>query len=180
MNPKLEIKYLKLEKSRNRLFDELDGLEGEMLNTPPAEGKWSINQIIAHLMLVEKLSVDYIQHKIEKKQPLPLSSFSNSCKSLLMKAVLQSGIKFKAPESVASVPATATLSSLRNQWDEERFRLEDVLTDLPHNLFDKCLFKHPYAGPLSITQTLIFFQDHFNHHLRQIQHQKQVLLKQTD
>lgn len=178
MNPKLELKYLKLEKSRNDLFDELEGLEESMLNCPPAEDKWSINQIIAHLLLVEQLSTDHVARKLEQKEALASSTFTftSTCKRLLMKVVLQSGIKLKAPEKVASVPATASLTELRQQWDEARFKLEDVLTELPYDLLDKCLYKHPYAGPLTISQMLTFFQDHFHHHLAQIQQQRKALL----
>lgn len=177
MNPKLEIKYLNLEKSRNRLLDELEGLDDELLNICPAEGKWSINQIVYHLMEVEKLTTGYINNKLQNQESLVSSSISNGLKSLLLKLALRSGRKFTAPAVVATVPDSAMLVKLRQQWDHTRFKLEDVLNEVPAHLLGKCLFKHPYAGPLTISQTLDFLQDHFTHHESQIRQLKKNLVK---
>ncbi|WP_299824525.1 DinB family protein [uncultured Pontibacter sp.] len=177
MNPKLEIKYLNLEKSRNLLLDELEGLDDELLNTPPAAGKWSINQIVYHMIQVEKVTAGYVNNKLQKQENLGNSSFANGFKAILLKLALRSGRKYKAPAMVAEVPETAALHKLRQQWDDTRFNLEDVLNEVPANLMDKCLFKHPYVGPLSINQTLSFLQDHFTHHERQIQQLKRSLVK---
>lgn len=177
MNLKLEAKYLRLEQSRNRLLDELEVLDENLLNTPAAEGKWSILQHIAHLLLIDKVTMSYVQHKLAQQDELLTASFSNALKSLLLKLALQSGKKYKAPPMVSNVPEHASLPALRQEWDDIRFKLEDVLTDIPNELLNKCLFKHPNAGPLTISQTLTFLQDHFDHHLRSIQQLKQQLVK---
>lgn len=175
MDPKLEYKYLRLEKTRNRLLDELEGLDDDLLNIPAADGKWSINQILCHLIKSEQLTAGYIKKKLSDKEDLGCSSFSNSYKSLLLKLALKSGKKFNAPASVAEVPGSSSFFDIRRQWDEVRFTMEDVLTEIPEDALDKCLFRHPYAGPLSVLQTLTFLQDHFDHHLPQI-HQLKVRL----
>lgn len=178
MNPKLEISYLFLEKSRNRLLNELEGFEDGQLNVLPATDKWSINQIVAHMVLVEQLTSGYIQNKIEKDETLHTSTFSNIARNILLKVALKSGMKFKAPETVASVPEKASLASLRRQWDSVRYNLEDLLTELPPHMLDKYLFKHPAVGPLTVNQTLSFLQDHFDHHLKQINQLKKQLIEQ--
>lgn len=178
MDPKLEVKYLFLEKSRNRLLDELEGFEDIQLNVLPAKDKWSINQVVAHLILVEQVTTGYIQHKIRNNETLATSQFKNITNCILLKLALKSGMKFKAPQAVASVPDTASLPVLRLQWDSIRYELEDVLTGLPPHMMDKFLFRHPYSGPLTVSQTLSFLQDHFDHHLQQIRQLKQQFLKQ--
>lgn len=177
MNPKLEVKYLYLEKSRNKLFKDLQDIDDTVLNTPPAEGKWSIGQIMAHLLQVEQATIAYVQRKIEQQESLHTSSLKNSINALLLKMALNSGMKFKAPAVVANVPEEVSLEQLHLQWDNTRYQLEDLLTEMPPALLDKCLFRHPYAGMMSIGQTLTFIQDHFNHHLQQIQHIRQQLEK---
>ena len=176
MNLKLEAKYLQLEKSRNRLLDELEGLDDDLLNTPAAGGKWSIAQHIAHLLLVDKKTMQYVQHKLAQQDKLRPAALSHSVRSLLLKLALHSGKRYKAPPVVADVPDRAALPELRQEWDDIRFRLEDVLTDIPPQHLDKCLFRHPNAGPLTISQTLTFLQDHFNHHHRAIYHLKRQLV----
>ncbi|MEJ8755714.1 DinB family protein [Pontibacter sp. H259] len=177
MNPKLESKYLYLEKSRNRLLKDLEELDETILNASPAEGKWSIGQIVAHLVQVEQLTMGYIQRKLQKEEQLQQASIKNAVNALLLKAALGSGMKFKAPPVAADVPAEVDLNTVRLQWDETRYKLEDMLTELPPAMLDKCLFRHPYAGMLSITQTLTFIQDHFNHHMQQINYLKQQFSK---
>ncbi|MHC2990775.1 hypothetical protein OB13_03960 [Pontibacter sp. HJ8] len=177
MNPQLEAQYLKLEETRNQLLDDLEGLDDEFLNTPPAAGKWAVNQIIAHLIQVEQLTNSYIQRKVQKQETLGDASIAHTFRSLLLKLALHSGMKFKAPDAVAAVPDRSSLSALRSQWDNSRYHLEDTLTELPRELLDKCLFRHPYAGPLSITQTMSFLQDHFHHHARQISQIRHQLIK---
>ncbi|TXK44885.1 DinB family protein [Pontibacter qinzhouensis] len=175
MNLLLEVKYLKLEKSRNRLLDALEQVDPVILNTKIAEDKWSIAQIVAHLVLVEEFTLSYMQRKLEEPEKLPAASLKNYLKSLLLKLALKSKLKFKAPPRVADVPDKVCLQSLRRQWNGVRYTFEDLLTDLPPELLDKCLFKHPYVGPLSVTQCLTFLQDHFDHHAAQIKHLKQAL-----
>ncbi len=176
MNPTLEIKYLRLEKSRNRLLDELEGLDEDLLLMQPTDGKWSINQIIHHLIQVEKLTTGYIQNKLQKDTPLKSSAIPNKLKFILLKLALKSNKKFKAPSVVAEVSNSEQLADLRKQWDTIRFSLEDLLNDIPAQLIDKYYFKHPSAGPLTIVQTLSFLQDHFDHHLRQIEIQRKNLM----
>lgn len=176
MNLKLEAKYLRLEQSRNRLLDELEGLDEDLLNTPAAVGKWSILQHIAHLLLVDKVMMQYVQHKLAQQDKLRSAALSHSIRSLLLKLALQSGKRYKAPPMVATVPDYAALAALRQEWDDIRFMLEDVLTDIPPQHLDKCLFRHPYAGPLTISQALTFLQDHFNHHHRAISLLKRQLV----
>lgn len=176
MNPTLESRYLKLEETRNRLLDELEGLDEELLNHPAAPGKWSINQIVAHMIQVEQLTNSYIQRKIQTED-LPASCLTNALRALLLRVALHSGMKFKAPAAVAGVPEQALLPSLRVQWDNARYQFEDTLTEMPPQLMDRCVFRHPYAGMLSISQTLDFLQDHFSHHARQITRLRQQLMR---
>ncbi|MCJ8166383.1 DinB family protein [Pontibacter sp. E15-1] len=177
MNLKLETKYLGLENSRNRLLDELEGLDDEQLNTSVEEGKWSIVQHLAHVLLVDKSAMDYVLYKLEHAHDLPAASLSNAIKSLALKLALRSGKKYAAPPAVAAIPSHVSLTALRHEWDDNRFQLEDVLTDFPDELLDRCIFKHPHVGPLTISQTLTFLQDHFDHHLRAIRHIQHELLK---
>jgi uncharacterized damage-inducible protein DinB len=177
MNPKFEVKYLFLEKSRNRLLDELESFEDGQLNVIPAPNQWSINQIVAHLIMVDRLTIGYIQNKVKKEQTLKTTFIANFIKNIALKVALKSGLKFKAPQVVASVPEKSSLETLRSQWDGVRFELEDLLTELPSNMMDKYLFKHPSSGPLTTIQALSFLQDHFDHHLQQIRQLKQQFIR---
>ncbi|GHA61303.1 DinB family protein [Pontibacter akesuensis] len=177
MNPKLEDKYLRLEQTRNRLLDELESLDETQLNAAPAEEKWSINQHVAHLTLVDKATLGNILYKLQHQDQLQDSSLKQAVKALLLRVALKSGKKYRAPVQVANVPATSQLPELRQEWDTVRFQLEDELTAMPRHVMGKGLFKHPRVGYLTIGQTLTFLQDHFDHHYLIIQSLKSEITK---
>ncbi|RAU83459.1 DinB family protein [Pontibacter arcticus] len=169
MNPRLEAKYLQLEKSRNRLLDKLEVYDEAILTAQPTEGKWSVMEIIAHLIQVDELTLSYIQHKVKKENELKAASFSSELYTILLKLALKSGMKFKAPSSIATLASYGEdLQTLRQKWNEVRYQLEDMLTDLPAQVLDKAIFRHPRVGMLTINQTLTFLQDHFDHHMPQV------------
>ncbi|RIJ42125.1 DinB family protein [Pontibacter oryzae] len=171
MIPKLENKYLRLEQTRNRLLDELEALTDEQLNTAAPGGKWSLNQHVAHLIMVDEVTLNSIQYKLKQPGTLKPAGFSQALKALLLKVALLSGRKYKAPAPVADVPDHSDLQDLRHNWNNARFALEDTLTALNPDQIDKCLFKHPRVGPLNVLQTLAFLQDHFDHHQKIMQQQ---------
>ncbi|WP_276496149.1 DinB family protein [Pontibacter litorisediminis] len=176
MNPKLEDKYLRLEELRNRLLDELAGLDDAQLNKAPAPEKWSINQHVAHLVLVEERALDNVRYKLQRQEELQDVGLAQEAKLLLVKVALHSGRKFVAPPVVVSVPEVCHLPELRQQWDKVRFELEDELTSFPQPLLEKGVFKHPMIGYLTIGQALNFLQDHFIHHKHIMQAHKQALV----
>ncbi|MHA6247660.1 DinB family protein [Pontibacter sp. CAU 1760] len=176
MNLTLEAKYLRMETSRNRLLDELESLETELLKTAPEEGKWSIMQHLGHLVLVDKYTLGYVQRKLEQPEKLRDVQISGIFKSALLKLALLSGRKYKAPSVVATMPDYDSLVGLRQQWDDLRFTMEDVLSAIPEDLLHKALFKHPRTGYMNISQTLKFLQAHFDHHLRIVHQLKKRLI----
>ncbi|MFD1188455.1 DinB family protein [Pontibacter rugosus] len=176
MDAKLESKYLRLEQTRNLLLDELESLDDAQLNSMPAAGKWSLNQHVAHLVIVDDAALGGIRYKLQQQDKLRDSTFAQAVKAFLLKVALKSGKKYKAPAAVATVPDTAHLPALRQNWDKVRFQLEDELTSMPHHLLDKGIFKHPRVGYLNINQTLSFLQDHFDHHVQIMQRIKSELI----
>jgi len=64
LDKKLKHYFAQLEQQKNNLLNELSSLSVEKLNSAPA-GKWSITQIVAHLITVERLSIQYMQKKIQ-------------------------------------------------------------------------------------------------------------------
>jgi hypothetical protein len=63
VNPQLQHLFLELEKQRNDILSLLTFLPETQLHQHPP-GKWSIAQIISHLIASEQLSVNYLNKKI--------------------------------------------------------------------------------------------------------------------
>ncbi len=59
MSAELQKHFERLEDQRAALFSRVEDLDEAALNQPPAEGKWSIIQVMSHLTVAEKASLDW-------------------------------------------------------------------------------------------------------------------------
>ena len=163
----LQKQYLILEDKRKKLYDLLEELDEKQLNSRPAEDKWSITQIIFHLVKAEQLSVISINKEIRNTE-YRKAGISALVRSSLLKYALMSPLKFKAPAILGNMPAEYDIEELKTKWVTVRNKLNSALGEVDKELGKKYLFTHPYAGKLNIYQTMDFLLQHFNHHNRQI------------
>ena len=163
----LQDKYLLLEEKRKKLYELLETLDEKQLNFRPAEDKWSITQIVFHLVKAEQLSVISINKEIRNTNSRR-AGVSSFVRSSLLKYALMSPLKFKAPAIMGNIPKEYDINELKTKWITVRKKLHTALGDVDTELGKRYLFTHPYAGKMNIYQTMDFLVQHFNHHNRQI------------
>lgn len=161
----------KLEASLNDLFQELSAYSDETLNTKPAPDQWSALQTMHHLLMAEGYAQRYVAKKLSFKPELNKAGFGDWWRSLLLRAYLGAPFKFKAPAAVAdeNLPTDTTLAETQQLWLKQRRELVDQLQSYPPELFTKSLYKHPFAGRMTLDGMLVFYQDHFDRHRKQIE-----------
>ena len=160
----------KLEAQRVSLLHKLNKLTLEETLFVEIEGKWSIIEILEHIILSEELSVNYAFKKIENPDTLKNVKWNTGLKMLIMRIVLNLNFKYKAPTVTLPITLKASsLSELTQRWESSRILLEELSANSPA-LLKKGVLKHPYAGFLNFNQMLTFMQSHYNHHLVQISH----------
>ncbi|MEL6717876.1 MAG: DinB family protein, partial [Bacteroidota bacterium] len=83
---------------------------------------------------------------------------------------LKSPMKRKAPEAIAgeNLPEYTTFWDVAKKWKSEREELRKSLAEIPEEIFTKELYKHPFAGRMTLEDMLAFFQAHYNRHKKQI------------
>jgi hypothetical protein len=167
MDKKLGEKLDILQNDKRRLLKSLDPNNDDLLNYKPFENKWSITQIIFHLVKSEHLSIISIKKFLQKDTGLN-AGFKSSINSVLLKTALKSPFKFSAPAIVAKVPETYSFVNLTSKWDTLRIDLEELLKNFSNGNLNRIVFRHPYSGDFNINQTMDFLIDHFYHHSRQI------------
>lgn len=158
-----------LSNDKNYLINETSYLTDDEFNLSTTEGKWSIGQILYHIILVERITVISLQKNIKNLSTLEEASTKNVLSSQLLKRALRSDRKFKAPDIAAKVPEKASLSELSTKWEKIRIDLTSLLEIFPQEDENKLVYDHPYAGKLNIIQTLDFLVEHLQHHKRQIE-----------
>lgn len=158
-----------LEESRRSLMSLCEQVPEESLQRQPQPGKWSVMQIITHLITSEQLSLNYIRKKSQGIKDLPNTGIGADARMFLLKISQRIPLKYKAPKVVVQhTPETLSFEKSRQAWENLRKELHSFIINMESQDLKKAIYKHPVGGRLNILQALIFFQEHFNHHLPQI------------
>jgi uncharacterized damage-inducible protein DinB len=168
LNTKLNQLYESLEAQRLQLMDSLKNLSSEKLNQQP-EGKWSINQIIAHIITAEKMSVMYLTKKIQGVNEVENSGLFQELKMMGLIISQRLPFKFKAPRVVVeNTSASTDIKQLEQEWKSVREEMKTLLKKIKDDQVKRMIYKHVRAGKLNIQHALIFFREHVIHHQPQI------------
>lgn len=170
MTASLQETFQRLEKQRVDLLRSLENLPPDQLRSHP-QGKWSIQQILEHLVTSERLSLHYLRKKVLGIEQADDSGIWEEMKVvLLIVSQRMPGIRFRAPKPVIEQTTSyADLKSLADDWAQLRQDMWAFLESLPPHRERRKIYRHPVAGLLNIRQTLIFFREHTIHHTPQIQ-----------
>lgn len=158
-----------MERERSQLVHQLSNLSEEQFNRHPP-GKWSINEIMAHLVAAERLSLQYMQKKILGAETAGDTGWWEEIKMIfLMVSQRMPGLKYRAPRVVVeSTQVYRSLQHFTDDWQQVRSELSDFLERLPDRHVKRKIYKHVFAGRLNIRHALLFFREHIIHHRPQI------------
>jgi uncharacterized damage-inducible protein DinB len=165
----LQRRFDRLEAGRRALLDSLAGLDEERLRRQPGEGRWSIIQVLGHLTLAEEATLAYLRKKMQDPSSIPAAGFTSLARLVIVAAVLRSPLRRQAPALTADPPASRSLSEARRHWDRVRADWAAFLQSFPPDLLGRAVFRHPFAGRMSIAHTLGFMNEHLRHHAKQIE-----------
>lgn len=168
MNDRLKSRFDRLEGVRRRIEERIDGIAPGTLNRQPAPGRWSVAQVIGHLLQAETLSVSYIRKKTSDPSRLNPAGLKQAFMAALVIVVMRVPFKFSAPDIVAEVPQNENPAELRERWMKLRGEMSAMLDQLPDGLLSKCVYKHPVAGPMTLESALDFMVAHATRHAGQI------------
>jgi uncharacterized damage-inducible protein DinB len=168
LNKSLLKQFDKLETQRANLLKVISSLSSEQLNAHP-EGKWSIAQILSHIIASETLSVRYLNKKILGINEAPNTGLREEIVMIMLIISQRFPFRFRAPNVVVeNTTPYQTTEQLKVAWDKIRMEMHEVLARFQDNQLKRKVYKHPIAGMLNILQTLKFFQEHITHHTPQI------------
>jgi DinB superfamily len=169
LNPSFATVFEKLERQRFLILESVRDLSVQKFNEAPP-GKWSIAQILTHLLTAERLSGAYMKKKSLGIDTLKDSGVKQKMVSLLLKISQRIPVlKFKAPKVVVeNTPEALSLEEITDRWNRSRADLKQLLESIPEKHSRRMIYKHPIAGMLDARQAVKFIYEHINHHLPQI------------
>lgn len=168
MNLKLQHLFDALETDRKNLLSMIETLPADAQQYAP-EGKWSIRQILAHIISAERLSVLYLNKKILGIKEVDNTGLWEEIKMVFLQVSQRLPLKFRAPRTlVEQTPVYTSFDELVVDWDKTRAELKVLLEKFDDTQIRKRIYKHIRAGRLNIQHALIFFREHIIHHTPQI------------
>jgi hypothetical protein len=158
-----------LEKKRTELLKQLYSYDDNMLNRKPAEGAWSVAQVLHHLLLAEEGTVAYLKSKSKDLSQSHKSGLKGHWRYLLLYFAFLFPFKFKSPKAIIPSGDFLSIQEIDTKWLETRKAMKAIWMAIPEDILNNNLFKHPRAGKLSLMQMLDFFDLHYSKHENQIQ-----------
>jgi uncharacterized damage-inducible protein DinB len=162
----IQDKFEHLTRRRQTLLEKLDSLSTGELKFKAGQDKWSVVEVVEHLVIVEddllhQLSYNTMNSTLDSK----LRSFE---KYKAVIKVMERDIPVDVPDPRAEPQGQVTLDKLLDRWEDIRKKLHQLIDGMNPENKDRPVYSHPFAGPLDISETLHFFEAHFDSHMRHI------------
>ena len=82
---------------------------------------------------------------------------------------MERDVPVDVPDESMEPNGTVALDALLEQWAGIRKKMSAFLEGINAENKDDLIYRHPFAGPLDLSDTLHFIVVHFDNHLRQIE-----------
>jgi len=158
---------------RNALLDEMEALEPGKLLARPIPGKWSILEIVEHLVLAERVVLQGLPEPSQLKVRKP--RLKQRFRYLIVMFVLRTGIPVGVASPAMLPEGGRDLAELRRLWDEDKAWLLAFIDHLGPQGTHKAVLKHPIAGPVSVRQAVVMSRLHLERHIGQIRRLQKLL-----
>src|SRR5262245_55784739 len=144
MHRALKQAFEALEQQRIQTMEYVRHLSDEELNRTPAVGKWSVAQILSHIISAERLSGLYIRKKLQGASETADSGLWEEVKFFVLTISQRlPGLKFKAPRNVVErTQLYHDLPTIHLEWSSVREDLRSVLEKIPEEYTRRKIFRH--------------------------------------
>ncbi len=178
MNSVIEKKIADLENQRQMIFQQLDAIPPAHLTHKAGPDRWSVVEVIQHLVIVEQLIM-----KQAESTPTPAGTepqpYSRERLEMVLE-ILETDVAVDVPAASMAPDGRISLATLLDQWAETRRQLQRFLRQVPVDRYEELLFSHPVAGPLSVVDMLDLANVHLGYHMRQIQRLRETFDQPTN
>jgi len=164
--PDIQEQHESFKKKREDLLQQLGSLSSEVLSFKAAPDKWSIVEVVEHLVIAEKELLKQLSTNVPTSTLGPESKTPEKYQTVIK--VMVRDIPVDVPDESLQPHGRLPLNELLRLWDAMRKRLAELLAEIKSENIGNPVYRHPYGGPLDISETLQFFEVHFDNHMRHI------------
>ena len=159
-------KYESLNQKREALLQHLDSLSGDVLSFKAGPDKWSILEVVEHLVMAEDDLLTQLAANVPASTLDPASRTPEKYRTVIK--VIKRDVPVDVPDARAEPQGRFPLDELLNRWSAIREKMPGRLAEITSENKDVPVYRHPYGGPLDIAEALHFIDVHFDNHMRQI------------
>lgn len=159
----------RLDSVHQKLKSAISPLGPELYSHRPADGEWSVAEIVHHLCLVEDRVMKELEGAIVRA-PQRVGFFRRLIPTSIVSVRL---IRVKAPKAMKPLNAPVKELAIEN-FDRTRESLKALCATHGNDRFRNLVFKHPFLGEIDGVATVSFIGYHEQRHYKQV---REVLRK---
>ncbi len=141
----------RLDTVHQKLISTISPLEPNLYSERPAEGEWSVAEIVHHLCLVEDRVIKELESAIARA-PQRVGFFRRLIPTSIVSVRL---IRVKAPKAMNPLDAPSRDLAIEN-FDRTRSSLKTLCATHGDERFRNLVFKHPFLGDIDGVATVSF------------------------
>lgn len=153
----------RLDSVHQKLISAISALEPNVYSQRPAEGEWSVGEIVHHLCLVEGRVTKELEAAIAR-EPQRVRFFRRLIPTSIVSMRL---IRVKAPKAMNPLDAPEREQAIEN-FDRTRSNLKTLCAAHEEERFRNLVFTHPFLGEIDGVATISFVGYHELRHYKQI------------
>jgi hypothetical protein len=158
--------FQQLETKYGKLLQHLNSLNHDVLHFKAGTGKWSIVEVIEHLVMAEENALEQLTGAASGP---PLDPRDRSAKNYhIVIKVMTQDIPVDVPDESMAPLGQIGLAELLERWKDTRQRTRAYIDGIQPENVGGLVYRHPFAGPLDMAETLRFIDVHFDNHMRHI------------
>ena len=165
MHPRLKKRVERASQKREELLSELSGLPVAALEWRPAEGAWTLLEIVEHLVLAEQDVLIDLSNL--KGLEVRARSWTNVARYWLVLGVLRFKIPVPVPSEGMVPNGGRPLAELADLWERQHAALLTFVSELAPTAASDPIFAHPVTGPLTVTEAVRMLEVHLDRHIGQ-------------
>ena len=156
-----------LEEKHKELLRQLEALSAETLYFKAGADKWSIVEVVEHLVITEDDMLDQLSG-VKSAVSLDPGERSDKKFQTVIK-VMEKDIEVDVPDESMKPQGQLKLEELLERWETIRKETQIYINGISPEDTANLVYRHPFAGPLDLSQTLRFVDVHFDNHMRHIE-----------
>ncbi|WP_433742341.1 DinB family protein [Falsibacillus pallidus] len=155
-------------KVREAIWETVNGLDDNQLNTRPDSDSWSIMEVLEHLYLMELVLTKGMMKQLE-------SGEEKEAEDKPIQLTVDRSRKVDAPSHVQPTGEIKSIDDMKEKLASSREMLLDFANNADQEKLKQKAMPHPVFGMMSLDQWIPFIGYHEERHRLQIEEIKQKL-----